>query len=144
VFILALQLFGTACLVAWKVPLGLHIVAYLLAACDGPLSPLYMAWANLLCGKDKQVRAMTLAMMNAFGNATTTIIQQYAYPVLDAPQYPVGFRTSLGLVCGMVGCVFVVRYCEMKVQRTKNEAAGQVAEEIAQHQSINFHPEKVC
>lgn len=59
-FNLTLQLFGTACLVAWNIPLGLHIVAYLFAACDGPLSPLYMAWANLLCGQDKQVRAMTL------------------------------------------------------------------------------------
>jgi ACS family pantothenate transporter-like MFS transporter len=142
-FILALQLFGTACLVAWKIPLGLHIVAYLLAACDGPLSPLYMAWANLLCGKDKQVRAMTLATMNAFGNATATIIQQFAYPVLDAPQYKVGFRTSLGLICGMAGWVFVVQYCEMREQRTKSETARRVAEEMAQEQSINVHPEKV-
>jgi ACS family pantothenate transporter-like MFS transporter len=71
-FNFALQLFGTACLVVWKIPLGMHVVAYLLAACDGPLSPLYMAWANLLCGKDKQVRAMTLSMINAFGNTTTT------------------------------------------------------------------------
>lgn len=110
-----------------------------------------MAWANILCGKDKQVRAMTLAMMNAFGNATTTIIQQFAYPVLDAPEYKVGFRTSLGLICGMVGWVFVVRYCEMKVQRNKGRNDGHVAELIGQDQSalekrpsINVQPEKVC
>lgn len=150
-FNLALQLFGTACLVAWKIPLGLHIVAYLLAACDGPLSPLYMAWANLLCGKDKQVRAMTLAMMNAFGNATTTIIQQFAYPVLDAPEYKVGFRLSLGLICGMVGWVFVVRYCELKVQQRKGESTVQVVEGIALDQSVSekrpstgIQPEKMC
>jgi ACS family pantothenate transporter-like MFS transporter len=143
-FNLALQMFGTACLVAWKIPLGLHFLAYLLAACDGPLSPLYMAWANLLCGKDKQVRAMTLAMMNAFGNATTTIIQQFAYPVLDAPEYKIGFRTSLGLICGMVGWVFVVRYCEMRVQRSKSEVTGQVSEGIESDQSINVQPQKVC
>lgn len=142
-FNLALQLFGTACLVAWKIPLGLHMLAYLLAACDGPLSPLYMAWANLLCGKDKQVRAMTLAMMNAFGNATTTIIQQFAYSVVDAPEYKVGFRTSLGLICGMVGWVFMVRYCEMRVERTKQEAVGQVIEGIAPDQSINIQHKKV-
>jgi uncharacterized membrane protein YoaK (UPF0700 family) len=83
-------------------------------------------------------------MMNAFVNATTTNIQQFAYPVLDAPQYQVVFRTSLGLICGMVGWVFVVRYCEMRVQRTKSEAAGQVAGEVAQGQIINVRPEKVC
>lgn len=122
VFNLTIQLFGTACLVAWDIPLGLRVVAYLFAACDGPLSPLYMAWANILCGSDKQVRAMTIAMMNAFGNATTTIIQQFAYPVMDAPEYPVGFRTSLGLICGMVGWVFVVRYFELRSLRTRDVA----------------------
>lgn len=150
-FNLALQLFGTACLVAWQIPLGLHVVAYLLAACDGPLSPLYMAWANLLCGKDKQVRAMTLAMMNAFGNATTTIIQQFAYPVLDAPEYKLGFRLSLGLICGMAGWVFVVRDCEMNVQRSRDVAAERVTESIEESHgasekrpSANSQPERVC
>ena len=81
--------------------------------------------------------------MNAFGNATTTIIQQFAYPVIDAPEYKVGFRTSLGLICGMVTWVFVVRYCEMRVQRFKGEAAGQVVEGVAPDQSINIQPEKV-
>jgi ACS family pantothenate transporter-like MFS transporter len=87
---------------------------------------------------------MTLAMMNAFGNATTTIIQQFAYPVLDAPEYKIGFRTSLGLICGMVGWVFVVRYCEMRVQRSKSEVTGQVSEGIESDQSINVQPQKVC
>lgn len=114
VFSLCILLFGTICLVAWDIPLGLHILAYLFAACDGPLSPLYMAWANILCGKDRQIRAMTIAMMNAFGNATTTIIQQFAYPVTAAPQYKVGFKTSLGLICGMFVWVFVVRYFELR------------------------------
>lgn len=123
VFSLCVLLFGTICLVAWDIPLGLHILAYLFAACDGPLSPLYMAWANILCGRDKQVRAMTLAMMNAFGNATTTIIQQFAYPVTAAPKYNVGFKTSLGLICGMFVWVFVVRYFEL---RALKKAAGDV------------------
>lgn len=114
VFSLCVLLFGTICLVAWDIPLGLHFLAYLFAACDGPLSPLYMAWANILCGRDKQVRAMTIAMMNAFGNATTTIIQQFAYPVTSAPEYRVGFKTSLGLICGMFVWIFVVRYFELR------------------------------
>lgn len=114
IFSIASLMFGTICLVIWDIPLGLRVAAYLLAACDGPLSPLFMAWANILCGKDKQVRAMTIAMMNAFGNATTTIIQQFAYPVTDAPEYRVGFKTSLGLICGLTLWVFVVRYFEVK------------------------------
>jgi ACS family pantothenate transporter-like MFS transporter len=82
--------------------------------------------------------------MNAFGNATTTIIQQFAYPVLDAPEYKFGFRTSLGLICGMVGWVFVVRYFEMRVQNAKSETARQVIEGVVPDRSINIQPEKVC
>lgn len=126
VFSLGVLLFGTICLVAWDIPLGLRVMAYLFAACDGPLSPLYMAWANILCGSDKQVRAMTIAMMNAFGNATTTIIQQFAYPVSSAPEYGVGFRTSLGLICGMFVWIFVVRFFELRAE--KNKLKGVVLE----------------
>lgn len=130
VFSLCILLFGTICLVAWNIPLGLHVLAYLFAACDGPLSPLYMAWANILCGNDKQVRAMTIAMMNAFGNATTTIIQQFAYPVTAAPQYSVGFRTSLGLIGGMFVWVFVVRYFELRASNRRFRVARSQAESI--------------
>lgn len=66
--------------------------------------------------------------MNAFGNATTTIIQQFAYPVLDAPEFKTGFRTSLGLICGMFVWVFVVRYCEMRALGMKASAAEEVVE----------------
>lgn len=66
--------------------------------------------------------------MNAFGNATTTIIQQFAYPVTEAPEYKTGFRTTLGLLCGMVVWVFVVRYCEMKAQRPKLAAEDTVVD----------------
>ena len=32
----------------------------------------------------------------------------------------------------------------MRVHQTKRDAAGNVAEDTAQDQSINVHPEKVC
>lgn len=55
-----------------------------------------MSWANLMCGKDPQVRALTLAFMNSLGAVTTTLIQQFLYPVTTAPEYKKGFRASLG------------------------------------------------
>lgn len=130
IFSLCILLFGTICLVASDIPLGLRVVAYLFAACDGPLSPLYMAWANILCGSDKQVRAMTIAMMNAFGNATTAIIQQFAYPVTQAPEFRVGYRTSLGLICGMFGWVLVVRFFEVRAGKRKAREGVLESEDI--------------
>lgn len=116
---LTILTFGTICLLAWEIPLGLRFVSYLFAAMDGPLSPLFMSWANILCSSDRQVRAMTIAFMNAFGNATTTVIQQFLYPVTDAPEFKRGFAASLAFVCGMAVWVFVVRYFELRTMKQR-------------------------
>lgn len=113
-FNLVLLLFGTICLVVWDVPLGLRIVSYLFAGTDGPLSPIYYAWANILTAGDRQVRGLTLAVMNAAGTALSTVIQQFLYPTTAAPQFSNGFRASLGFICGMCIWVVVVRVLEMR------------------------------
>lgn len=118
---LAILLLGTICLVVWDVPLGLKIVSYMFAGLDGPLSPIYYAWANILTSGDTQVRALTLAIMNSFGAALTTVIQQFLYPVTDAPQFSKGFNASLGFVCGMCVWVAVVRVFEMRELRRGGE-----------------------
>lgn len=123
---LAILLFGTICLVVWNVPLGLKIVSYMFAGLDGPLSPIYYAWANILTSGDTQVRALTLAIMNSFGAALTTVIQQFLYPVTDAPQFGKGFKASLGFLCGMCIWVVVVRVFEMRELRRAGE--GEVTE----------------
>ena len=114
---LVILLFGTICLVVWDIPLGLRVVSYMFAGLDGPLSPIYYAWANILTTGDTQVRALVLAIMNSFGAALTTVIQQFLYPVTDAPEYGKGFKASLGFICGMCIWVVVVRIFEMKAQQ---------------------------
>ncbi|KUJ19735.1 MFS general substrate transporter [Mollisia scopiformis] len=124
---LILLLFGTICLIAWDIPLGLKIVAYMFAGTDGPLSPIYMAWANILCSNDRQLRALTIAIMNSCGAALTTVIQQFLYPVTDAPRYLKGFPASLAFIVGMCGWVFVVRYFELRAPKKEIED-GEVVE----------------
>ncbi|KAF4119483.1 MFS transporter, ACS family, pantothenate transporter [Geosmithia morbida] len=114
VFNLCILLFGTICLVIWDIPLGLRIVSYMFAGSDGPLSPLYYSWANILTSGDTQVRALTLAIMNSCGAALTTVIQQFLYPVTDAPQFGKGFKASLGFICGMCIWVLLLRYFELQ------------------------------
>ncbi|KAH8658249.1 MFS general substrate transporter [Xylariales sp. PMI_506] len=113
-FDLGILIFGTICLVIWDIPLGLKIVSYMFAGTDGPLSPIYYAWANILTSGDRQVRGLTLAVMNSAGTALTTVIQQFLYPVTDAPQFSRGFKASLGFICGMCVWVVVVRVLEMR------------------------------
>ncbi|EAT77498.1 hypothetical protein SNOG_15273 [Parastagonospora nodorum SN15] len=111
---LAILAFGTACLVAWDIPLGLKLASYMFAGLDGPLSPIFYAWANILTSGDAQVRALTLAVMNSCGAALTTVFQQFLYPVSDAPRFNKGFKASLGFLVGMCVWVVVVRVFEMR------------------------------
>jgi ACS family pantothenate transporter-like MFS transporter len=118
-------LFGTICLVIWEIPLGLKIVSYMFAGLDGPLSPIFYSWANILTTGDAQVRALTLAVMNSCGAALTTVIQQFLYPVTDAPKFGKGFKASLGFLIGMCVWVVVVRMFEMRaLARKRAEIEG--------------------
>jgi ACS family pantothenate transporter-like MFS transporter len=121
---LAFLIFGTVCLVIWDIPFGLKVVSYLFAGLDGPLSPIYYSWANILTSGDRQVRGLTLAVMNSFGTALTTVIQQFLYPVTDAPKFGKGFKASLGFVCGMCVWVVVVRVLEMRELAQKEETGA--------------------
>lgn len=119
---LAILVFGTACLVAWDIPLGLKLASYMFAGLDGPLLPIFYAWANILTSVDAQVRVLTLAVMSSCGAALTTVFQQFLYPVAEAPEFGFGFKASLGFLIGMCVWVVVVRLFEMR------ELAGQQGE----------------
>ncbi|KAK7989936.1 hypothetical protein PG989_010251 [Apiospora arundinis] len=116
---IAILLFGTICLVVWRIPLGLRVVAYMFAGLDGPLSPIFYSWANLLTAGDSQVRALTLAIMNSWGGAVSAVMQQFLYPVTDAPAFSKGFKASLVFVCGMCVWVVLVRVLELRAEHGK-------------------------
>lgn len=130
---LSILLFGTICLVVWEIPLGLRIVSYMFAGLDGPLSPIFYAWANILTTGDAQVRALTLAVMNSCGAALTTVIQQFLYPVTSAPKFSKGFKASLGFLIGMCIWVVVVRMFEMRaLARKEAELEGVRSDESSE------------
>ncbi|OAG05742.1 MFS general substrate transporter [Paraphaeosphaeria sporulosa] len=133
---LVILLFGTICLVIWEIPLGLKIVSYMFAGLDGPLSPIFYAWANILTTGDAQVRALTLAVMNSCGAALTTVIQQFLYPVTDAPEFGRGFKASLGFLIGMCVWVVVVRMFEMRALARKQTELEGVAREEGSEQDV--------
>lgn len=135
---LTIMVFGTICLVVWEVPLGLKIASYMFAGSDGPLSPIYYAWANVLTSGDAQVRALVLAIMNSCGAATTTVIQQFLYPTTDAPAFGKGFKASLGFVCGMCVWVVIVRAFELRDQWGKVIFTEGVDEEATGQETIAY------
>jgi ACS family pantothenate transporter-like MFS transporter len=68
--------------------------------------------------------------MNSSGAALTTVIQQFLYPVTDAPKYKKGFGASLGFIIGMCAWVVVVRWFEIRALREKR-TLGQIASEVS-------------
>lgn len=133
-------MFGTAVLVAWNVPFGLHIVGYLFASMDGPLVTIVLAWTNVLLAHDSQTRALTLGLMNAFGNAVTLLIQQFLFPVTSAPEYKKGFRGTVGFMIGLLIWQFVVRILEIgfqaKIERV-NESVSEINDISYEIVSVN-------
>jgi len=123
---LLILFFGTICLVIWDIPLGLKLASYMFASLDGPLSPIFYAWANILTTGDAQVRALTLAVMNSCGAALTTVIQQFLYPVTDAPGFRKGFKASLGLLVGLSVWVVLVRVFEMRAVKKKEDETERI------------------
>ncbi|EPE04002.1 mfs general substrate transporter [Ophiostoma piceae UAMH 11346] len=138
-FNLFLLIFGTICLVVWNIPFGLHIVAYMFAGTDGPLSPMYYSWANIMLSGDRQVRSFTLATMNAFGTSVSTVIAQFLYPTTAAPKFSKGFKASLGLVLGMCVWVIVVRVFELKDNARKEDNASEIEGESADPVTVNVN-----
>lgn len=128
---LCVQIFGTICLIIWDIPFGLHVFAYMTAACDGPLSPIYFSWANILTAGDTQVRAVTLACMNAFGSAMGAIIQQFAYPVTTAPKFHKGFCVSLGTLAFALFWTSMIRVLEMREVRKQDQELAMITDAAA-------------
>lgn len=84
------------------------------AGLDGPLSPIFYSWANILTTGDAQVRALTLAVMNSCGAALTTVIQRFLYPLTDAPKFGKGFKASLGFLVGLSTWAVLMRFFEKR------------------------------
>lgn len=75
---------------------------------------------------------------SGFGAALTTVIQQFLYPVTDAPEFGKGFKASLGFIIGMCIWVVVVRLFEMrslarKESEVEAEMSSTTSEPVPEH-----------
>ncbi|GAA5839278.1 hypothetical protein JCM9279_002650 [Rhodotorula babjevae] len=95
-------------------PLGLKFLGLLLGALDGPTSPLIMGYVSVLLTGDEQKRSLTIACMNAFGSAVSTIVNTYGFDTNNSPRFPRGVGLSLGFVCFEVACVFAIRHLQLR------------------------------
>ncbi|KAK7187661.1 hypothetical protein DPSP01_004498 [Paraphaeosphaeria sporulosa] len=100
--------FSALCLAIWHIPSGLKWTAFFLQRASVPYGPLSMAWANEICGKDAEERAVVIGIMNSLGYAFNAWVPLVTYPAGEAPRFKRGFRWSAGafVMQGVItGCV---------------------------------------
>lgn len=63
-----LNIFASAVLAVWSVPIGLKFFAFFLAGSADGIAAVIYAWANEICAGNAEERAIVLSSMNTIGN----------------------------------------------------------------------------
>lgn len=79
---------------------GILFAFFLSGVADGIAAVLY-SWANIICSKNSQERALTLSTMNTLGNTFSVWVPIFVWRTEDAPRYLKGYAYNIGL-CGMM------------------------------------------
>ncbi|MDN5653392.1 MAG: MFS transporter, partial [Lactococcus lactis] len=79
---------------------GILFAFFLTGVADG-IAPVLYSWANIICSKNSQERALTLSTMNTLGNTFSVWVPLFVWRTEDAPRYLKGYAYNVGL-CGMM------------------------------------------
>jgi MFS family permease len=63
-----LNIFACAVLAIWNVPLGLKFFAFFLSGTADGIAAIIYAWANEVCARSAEERALVISSMNTIGN----------------------------------------------------------------------------
>jgi ACS family pantothenate transporter-like MFS transporter len=83
--------FGSICMAVWNIPVGLKFFAFYIAGLGGALNPLFMSWASQVTFKSAEERAVTIASMNAIGQALLAGLNIVTFPTPSAPRFKFGW-----------------------------------------------------
>lgn len=83
--------FGSISMAVWNVPVGLKLFSFYIAGLGGALNPLFMSWASEVTFKSAEERAVTIASMNAFGQALLAGLNIVTFPTPHAPRFKFGW-----------------------------------------------------
>jgi ACS family pantothenate transporter-like MFS transporter len=88
--ICGLMSIGSICMAVWNIPEGLKFFAFFIAGLGGALNPLFMSWASEVTFKSAEERAVTIASMNAIGQALLAGLNIVTFPTPQAPRFEFG------------------------------------------------------
>ncbi|KAK8060934.1 major facilitator superfamily transporter [Apiospora saccharicola] len=104
-------------LAVWNIPDALKWFAFLLQRASVPYGPLSMSWANEICGRDAEERAVVIGVMNSLGYAFNAWVPLLTYPQVDAPTFRKGFIFTTVAFAAQAGITATVAFMYKRDQR---------------------------
>lgn len=111
-------------LTVWAVPDGLKWAAFILCGFGGGISGLTFAWAHEICSDDNEERALVTGAMNQMAYVFQAWLPLVIWQQVEAPAYPKGYPSMVGLSVGLIAIAFVIRFLHKREIRLKAAAAS--------------------
>lgn len=95
---------------AWAIPNGFKWACFLMCGFGGGISGLAFAWAHEICNEDTEKRAIVTGSMNMMAYVFQAWLPLLIWQQVEAPQYPKGYSTTLGLAVLLIATAMTIRF----------------------------------
>ncbi|UKZ72320.1 uncharacterized protein TrAtP1_013263 [Trichoderma atroviride] len=109
-------------LTIWNIPIGWKWACFFLAGFSGGISGLTFAWAHEICTDDNEERALVTGTMNEMAYVVQAWLPLLIWQQVEAPEYPKGYPTSIGIAVGLIIMTFWIRHAHRREKRRKQIA----------------------
>ncbi|KAL7782365.1 major facilitator superfamily domain-containing protein [Trichoderma afarasin] len=109
-------------LTVWNIPIGWKWACFFLAGFGGGISGLTFAWAHEICTDDNEERALVTGSMNEMAYVVQAWLPLLIWQQVEAPEYPKGYPTSIGIAVGMIIMAFWIKYAHGREKRRRQQA----------------------
>ncbi|KAL3418517.1 hypothetical protein PVAG01_10233 [Phlyctema vagabunda] len=129
--------FGSICMAVWHIPVGLKFFAFYIAGLGGALNPLFMSWASEVTFKSAEERAVTIASMNAIGQALLAGLNIVTFPTPKAPRFEFGWYWVMANNMIQIGLVVMIMLLHNREKRQDLVfIEGQVSEQDLETENV--------
>ncbi|PYH79788.1 MFS general substrate transporter [Aspergillus uvarum CBS 121591] len=116
----ALNIFACVVLAIWRVPVGLKFFAFFLSGTADGIAAIIYAWANEICARSAEERALVISAMNTVGNTFGAWIPLLVWKTVDAPRYLIGYNWTIALdVCMLLMLVVLQQFWRREQRRAQ-------------------------